>query len=200
MTILPLSPALAGLLRRGLPVALGGEATGTVVAALGPHVVVYIADVGDWLSYEREDVALDLDDPTGRDALVRWFREKGHDLSWALDGLGPLTPEQSATVLRWSALSVAAGGKPLCHILGAWRTEFGSVYRGWVTKTLRSTAVQLLGNSGGWLAATPGVWEAYGREAGVERVAAADAAALVAGFGLLDDAGVLILPALPEGA
>ena len=131
-----------------------------------------------------------------------------HDLRWASDLFGPLSPEQSGAVLAWSVLSIARGGLPIAGVLGGWE-RFGLGARSRRFQLLRGgfpsdrPFAMTVEDSpppsprSGWVAHTPCVWTCHGPESGEEGRRAADASALTVGFALRDPGG-LILPELPE--
>lgn len=200
-----LTGAIPGLLRRGSP-----TDRGTVVALdRGKASVVALVDFmeltvnGVWI-VPCAALTLDLTDPTGRFHALLWLRERGHDLRWAED-----EPE----VLAWSVLNVAGGGATAIRgLLLPWTNprwsadvwgrqysndrdapflvmvhdvdEYGDEWTGWVMQP-RS-----------------GIWSRFdvphGPETGVAGRAAADRAALAAGYALRNDDGTLTLPELRE--
>lgn len=134
-----------------------------------------------WTSATRNSkVRLDLSRPTGRYHALLWLRERGHDLRWA---------EDQPQVLAWSVLSVARGGRSLFGLLPMWAPESRDnsdwdETRGWIACI----------GADGWSIAFVGT---SGPETGPEGRAAADRAALAAGYALRNDDG-LTLPPLPE--
>lgn len=206
MSALTLTGAIPGLLRRGSPVAWRDEETPFVVVLSrawptpGPVDGVVLAAPAQELCLGVQDdpsnFTLDLSDPTGRYHALLWLRERGHDLRWA---------EDEAEVLAWSVLSVARGGGAIEDIIPIYvQPHPGTesfirrdpdtagpccVYLG--TPTL---------NGWGWWFKR-GYYDlrttASGPETGDLGRAAADRAALVAGYALRNEDGTLTLPPLP---
>lgn len=206
---LRLTGAIQGLLRRGSPATY--MANGQRVTVL--HVGSVTMDVFDGSTDRRtqppcEAVTLDLTDPTGRYHALLWLRERGHDLRWA---------EDEPDVLAWSILSVERSGGPCADVLHPWRMvaendpDTGAT---WV----RHRAFDPKNRGGGlWACDTLQVWREVGwenslvpagpdcpwmwqrgPETGDAGKAAADRAALGAGYALRNEDGSLTLPDLPN--
>lgn len=201
MTKYQCNGAIPGLLRRGSPVTKTWQGDEDEFTAKGVVLERLEDDAAGerwscWFFDERinRDTGfppdLDLTDPTGRYHALLWLRERGHDLRWAED-----EPE----VLAWSVLSVSRGAPPLKFILPQWTTP--PEYYG-------MSAARCLKHYSDWLHVKDEPfcrigWEFWpyglrGPETGAEGRAAADRAALSAGYALRNDDGTLTLPELPE--
>jgi hypothetical protein len=123
---------------------------------------------------------------------------------------GTLTALVAAEAVAWSVVSVGRGGGVLRGVLDPWRNPKWSVN---VWMRTRSEAphdaaklvVDDRGNEDerpGWMMQPPGMFSRseipHGPETGPLGRAAADAASLTAGFGLLNPDGTLTLPATDE--
>lgn len=203
---------VAGLLRRGSPVVETGES-----GINGWRGVMVPSSRGDYLAVRWEaelammetsitgGTALDLSDPTARFHALLWLAERGHPAWWVLSsGLAPWVQA------GWLAASVL-GGKPIAGVLSAWQIEDDG----------RPRRRDVLGrfNFGSTVIGDPGpmddrgprwvLWNgtvrddmggpthiASGPETGTEGKAAADRAALGAGFALLD--GTTLTVEIPD--
>jgi len=194
--------AVHDLFRRGSPIYESGRS-----GIQGCRGVVVPASRGEYLviRWEQEargmettitgGAALDMQDPTGRFHALLWLRERGHDLRWAQD---------EAEVLAWSVLSVARGGGPLQGVMHQWRhsDKYGGQWTrmggpGSVYAEVREYGRREEGWERGWY-----LWGVSGGPRGPETNtlgrAAADRAALAAGYALRNGNNVLVLPPLPE--
>ena len=166
-------------------------------------------------SCKSEETTLDLTHPLGLATALHYLRERGHDLAWAA---------RWPDVVAWSVLAVARGGEPPRCVLDEWRTERlvcgrntpGADEHGNVECATRSYKAAPR-RFGSWRRAsvTPDGWYletteripdggsatisyVKGPETGDAGRAVADAAALAAGYALLNDDSTLTLPSLPE--
>lgn len=149
-----------------------------------------------------EATRLDCTRPEVRDRIVRVLAAQGHDLLWlhAAELRGEITPDEAAGILWCSVLRVGAGLEAAVNVLDS-RCNYGGG-RQYVIRCLRDKTVMFkVTESGleGWFVQDPFTHRtlAAGGEHGEAGVAAADAAALSAGYALREP-GALLLP-YPDG-
>ena len=207
---LTLTGAVEGLLLRGSPVNvdfLGLAVPGVYTAPdtrpanqrNGPHLV---APVDCWpedfngssemiRSCKSEETTLDLTHPLGLATALHYLRERGHDPAWAARW-----PE----VVAWSVIAVSRGGPVIVEVLSKWDDEHDARWgRNGCAVCMSSKddddfCVMPLGWRFGW----PSHIQDRGPETGDLGRAKADAAALAASYGLLNEDGSLQLPQLPD--
>lgn len=153
--------------------------------------------------YTIRSLRLNLLNPIALDHILRHLAATGHP-AWHLRDIasgGTLTVQVAAEAVAWSVVSVERGGRVLRGLTGAWDDSWDVrwMIAGLGTGSPLCTASGSVSTPSGWSVRISGVpherW-LHGPETGPLGRAAADAAALTAGFGLLNPDG-LTLPALP---